>query len=287
MEIVTQTRTFFSKAPVFVLDASFNPPHRAHYALARLAALHYAQLGPTQLGPVQVNVVLSYAALNADKGTASITDQRRREAMIKNFSTWFFGDQRVHSATTRTKVEWAVAIVRAASPKFVDKCRDLSTLLGKCDGFTQENEEIKDSSDRIVFLMGFDTLVRLLDPKYYPGENGKGTSIVPQLNGFFKMAQVWALPRGETEPLATKARWLTAVADGSVAFPEWWAQRVDILDPAAVGDDEDGSYKVRLSDVSSTRVRAAAHDGDWDTVLDIVDSPEVCQYIQENHLYAN
>lgn len=289
MEIVSQSRAFFKKAPVLVLDSSFNPPHRAHYALVRLAAAHHQSTTATSTAePVRVNVVLSYSATNADKGTASAREQARRADMIRLFGEWFFPAKAAAAATTTTAapVEWAVAVVRTASPRFVDKCRDLAALL-RARADPAEHE----LAQRLVFLMGFDTLVRLLDPKYYYDDAGE-SQIMAALGPFFEDARVWALPRGEADPARSKAAWLGSSSDGARAFPTAWAARVDILDPrAAPLQPEDGGpaahHRIPLDKVSSTTARAAARAGDWDTVLDIVACPHVLDYIRENELYRD
>lgn len=315
MELISQSRPFFRNAAILVLDSSFNPPHRAHYALVKLAALTIIQnqlsrfktTSPSE--PYKFNVLISYSATNADKGTASFEDQLIRGELMSRFAQYFF-DNKSSMSKAEPAINWAVAIARSPSPRFTDKCKDITRWLKNNTGIIIENQDPDNQSSQhttsepfnLNFLMGFDTLVRFLDPKYYPKKDLKervydknldermndinNSDIINSLNEFFDAAHIYSLPRGEDDPSSVKNLWLTG-------YPSRWASCIHIITPphndleeqALFGKTGDKPFKIPLSSVSSTKARNFAKEGDYESLLDLVQSPQIVEFIKTNNLY--
>ena len=108
-----------------VLDAAFNPPTTAHWALAQESA---------RVANAET-ILLQLAVTNVDKGIEG-ADLGQRLLMLEAIS----------NSDGRT----GVSICSHA--RFVDKAAALARISPKT---------------RFIFAIGFDTLVRLVDPKYY------------------------------------------------------------------------------------------------------------------------
>lgn len=308
MEVVYQSSPIDTTAPLLVLDASFNPPHRAHYAIVAFAAAQLAKTSnhdsPQDLNHAKdtdtttsINVLLSYSASNADKGTASNHDQLIRSDMIELFAKHFFSNDN-DEYTNNRKIHWITAIAKSSYPKFVDKCKSIVEWSHKLPGMDTGNTDSL-ISNNIIFLMGFDTLVRLLDPKYYKTDQSLGSDIVNQLNIFFKHAKVFVLPRGEEEPEKLVHSYFSLQNENSsnathtkaANFPAWWEKRIQILHPDLIMNQLPPVMKsnldgnLPLNKVSSTTARNMAKNQNYNALLDIVKSQKVAEYIKHNSIY--
>lgn len=185
------------KSRLLVLDASFNPPTRAHAHMARVAvhdvleeqraavaeAEHYAAIagviGGMRPPPVvrpETRLVLLLAVNNADKEPqpAPLED---RLAMIYAFAHHLQRELRYQDDSV------PIEIALTSEPFFNGKAEALRTAswypnmrphmtFRKCD---QRGRKLpgKWNMPPMEFITGFDTLVRILDPKYYKDEENK------------------------------------------------------------------------------------------------------------------
>ena len=117
---------------VAVLDSSFNPPTVAHLSMLRAVAERFG-LGHS---------LLLLAKQNADKPVVGASLVQRLQMM-----------ERVAAAEPSGGMLCGVT----AHPLFVDKA---TALGGLCGG------------GRVCMLVGYDTWVRIVDPKYYPADGG-------------------------------------------------------------------------------------------------------------------
>lgn len=127
---LTSGRNAGDLASLAVLDSSFNPPTRAH--------LHVLAAAMKQLG--LTHSLLLLAKQNADKQIVGANLVQRLEMM----------DRIAAAAEPAGTVLCGVT----AHPLFVDKAVALRALCERPDA-------------RVVVLVGFDTWVRIIDPKYY------------------------------------------------------------------------------------------------------------------------
>lgn len=129
-------RPLDSEAPsIAVLDSSFNPPTRAH--------MHMLAAAQRQLGIDRSLLLL--AKQNADKPVVGASLVQRLEMMS------------VLAAAAEPPASMLCGVT--AHPLFVDKAAALQALCGRGAGRAYA---------RIVLLVGYDTWIRVVDPKYYP-----------------------------------------------------------------------------------------------------------------------
>lgn len=125
---------------VLILDSSFNPPHKAHTLLINQASQFY--------GKSESTVILMLLVNNADKVVPKPVSFEERLAMM----------QCVAEDLSSTKNGLSVWVCLTKLAKFTDKH----------EAFRKEILGTK--SSKISFLVGYDTLVRILDTKYYGGK---------------------------------------------------------------------------------------------------------------------
>ena len=152
-----------------VLDSSFNPPTRAH--------LHMLDAATKTFGMGRSLLLL--AKQNADKPVVGASLVQRLEMM------------EAIAATAEPPGSMLCGVT--AHPLFVDKATALQQLFGDREGGV-----------RIVVLVGFDTWVRIVDPKYYaPG------GLDAALRDIFRAVEVLVASRdpasvSNLEPLRTE-----------------------------------------------------------------------------------
>lgn len=142
------------KIQVGVLDSSFNPPHRAHSALAT-SQVSYSTYNETSRARSDA-ILLLYSIRNADKGTGTSKDAStiQRLSMMDKLAQDL---EREHGANV------AVGIVE--EPLMIAK----STLVHHyVQGKHPQLHQGSSSSVRLHWLVGFDTLERFFQVKYYP-----------------------------------------------------------------------------------------------------------------------
>lgn len=145
-------------------------------------------------------------------------------------------------------VDVEVDLAVTTMPYFPDKAVAMSE-----SGFHQQQ----------TFIAGFDTLVRILDPKYYGGVDKMNETLQP----FFNMARVRAVTRPDDKWGGTREQ--KGYVDG---LDERWKGRVDVIEG---GEEEVG--------VSSSRVRDAVRSGDEQ---DGLVCGEVREWIDREKLYS-
>ncbi|PFH62491.1 hypothetical protein XA68_13393 [Ophiocordyceps unilateralis] len=237
---------------LLVLDSSFNPPTRAHQHMARTAMrnTHDATL------------LLLLAVSNADKAPAPASFPLRlcmMEALARKLATE--ENAMVDVAVTNKALFSDKAIAVANSGVYADDVE-------------------------LVFLVGFDTLVRILDAKYY-------TSMETTLSHFFHRSRLQVTIRpgdawGSAKEQLDFASRLTQHEAGPKAE---WATRIHLR-----RDEEEE----QTAGVSSSRVRdlmrisgrgrhddqGASEVGQAGELARLVDA-EVLDWIESEHLYRN
>jgi nicotinamide-nucleotide adenylyltransferase len=138
-----------------------------------------------------------------------------------------------------------------------------------------------------LFLVGYDTLIRIFNPKYYgpPETTGRVavTEITPMqkaLDPFFSRAKLRVTMRtddewgGAEEQAAYLEGLLRAEGMSKVGGSKDWGDRIEMVEGRQAGADV----------ISSTYARAAAKDRDSER-LDSMVSPEVRWWIEQEGLY--
>ena len=243
--IATPTRT------LYILDSSFNPPTRAHLRIAASAILDDKRANSERVK----RILLLLATQNADKAPKPASFEQRL-VMMSIFAQDLV--QSVHEQSNNTPFKALVVDVGVIkSPLYLDK-----TSVIDQSGQYGEIEQ--------VHLTGFDSLIRLLDTKYYPPDH----TLLP-LQAMFSKHRLRVTRRtgdkwGDREE---QDAYLQALSDGNReqegAFKEW-AARIDLVDGMSEGEEIISSTKVR--DAAKKRDREAlgrlVTDGVRDWVLD-------------------
>ncbi|KAI0091048.1 hypothetical protein BDY19DRAFT_933390 [Irpex rosettiformis] len=154
---------------ISVLDSSFNPPTRAHLALASLPPQHHAPDSSYSDFDARILVL---SVRNVDKGLkpSDATYAQRLEMMIRLAT-----DLQTSSQTDNRDANVGVAIID--EPTFVGKARILTDFLQqRTSSLSAPSPDFvvptaygtPTPSLELTFLVGMDTLDRILAPRYYP-----------------------------------------------------------------------------------------------------------------------
>lgn len=121
-----------------------------------------------------------------------------------------------------------------------------------------------------TFLAGFDTLVRIFNPKYY-GEGGMRRALGP----FFDAAKVRVTTRPDEAwgGVEEQRTWLTGTKLGEVGGDDAWVGRVEIVEGGEGGEG-----------VSSSRVREVVKSGDVGK-LDGLVGEDIKGWVEREGLY--
>lgn len=255
-----------------VLDSSFNPPTRAHLYMLQCAArqldlkksllrkLLGTSRSPTKpvrwmpanckgSGPLTSAAVCSRARAvlgkqNADKAIvgASLTQRLEMMEMI--------------AATAESPGSILCGVT--AHPLFIDKATALQALCGR--------------DTRVVVLVGFDTWVRIIDPKYYGGPEGLDAA----LRTIFAAVEVAVACREPSSVSNLAAEMSLEAQEHAVrALPDGVTKgRLHVI-----SFDES-----QMAGVSSSGLRKAVAEGDGPTVRALL--PEcLLAYVEEQGLY--
>ncbi|KAH8155845.1 uncharacterized protein LAJ45_00857 [Morchella importuna] len=235
---------------LFVLDSSFNPPTKAHFRIA-LSAFNDSTATTTNTtagsaaaaAAAEKRLLLLLATNNADKAPKPAPFDDRLAMMTLLSSEISALSSTCTSPTTPAAVD--VALTKHA--RFLDKA---SALRSEYTG-----------AHEFVFLTGFDTLVRIFDPRYYPEAEHR----LDGLSAFFERGVVWCMFRegegygGRREQEA----WLDGLRGGKLE-----------------GENDAGEV------VSSTKVREAVKGGNGE-VLEALLTKSVREYVLERGLYLD
>ncbi|KAI1091150.1 Nucleotidylyl transferase [Rostrohypoxylon terebratum] len=254
------------KAPprrLLVLDSSFNPPTLAHQQMALSALPEYSSND-------KLRVLLLLAINNADKAPKPAAFPQRLAMM------YIFAQDLLASTVASAKKEdgarssnsdcEGVDIAVTTEPYFHAK----SGAVASSD-FYQGPEPVEQ-----VYLTGFDTLIRIFDPKYYPDN-----SMARVLDPFFAHAQLRVSMRTDAEwgDSAAQLAYLEGLRRGElerVGGKTAWVNKIRMVERRRDGEEI----------VSSTRVRSAVLRRDWDALKKLV-SEDVTNWIRQEGLYAN
>ncbi|OBT75860.1 hypothetical protein VF21_04373 [Pseudogymnoascus sp. 05NY08] len=196
LQILTPTPPPSTPTPktLFVLDSSFNPPTTAHLHLAR-SALFSKDEGRY---PHPRRVLLLLATKNADKPDVE-AGREDRVTMMRVLAGDVVGDRGAEkvageegAAENELRDGEGVDIALTSHALFIDKARVIA-------------EEATYSGAKKVFILGFDTLKRLLEVRYYdpPTLSGLG----PLFDGGVRVH----LRAGGEEEEGEQRRWIESL----------------------------------------------------------------------------
>lgn len=237
-----------------IFDSSFNPPHKGHVSVIETTINYYREVKNIE----NTAVVLMLSVNNADKVIPKPEPFDRRLRMMELLLDYI----REKNKTT------PVFICLAKDPMFAQKFNAFQDYLTLADTLSLQ--------DGVSFLLGFDTLVRVFDPKYYlPG------TIQQSLNTLIEKCNLICLARNESGPnfltnnsasssinaidsnsrnytpinnlLETQQEFLLDMKEGKIqGVPSEWSESIVILNPLKF-DSKNGNF---LSSLSSSEIRS-------------------------------
>uniref|UniRef100_A0A7S1QFS7 Cytidyltransferase-like domain-containing protein n=1 Tax=Alexandrium catenella TaxID=2925 RepID=A0A7S1QFS7_ALECA len=217
---------------VAVLDSSFNPPTRAH--------LHLLDMATERFGLERKLLLL--AKVNADKALQGATLPQRLQMM---------------QLIAQADASGSTLCGLTAHPLFVDKATALTS-------FCREGA-------RVLLLVGFDTWVRITDPKYY------AEGQLPQvLERIFKAVEVAVASRDPASASAT--------AGSPLSIEEQEAAVTSLPQELSRGRLHFLRNDEAMSSLASSTVRKALVAEDAETAHTIVPGC-LHAYIEESRLY--
>lgn len=244
-------RTGRSSTPlrISVIDSSFNPPTVAHLALAAAGTARFD------------SHIFLLSVKNADKvaGPGETSPETRLEMMV----------ELVKELEERAGANGGgIAVMSCREPTFVGKSTLLRTELAHV---VDENSDGTPRPVRLSFALGWDTLIRLFNPKYY---NPPSPPMSTALASFFTYdgSSVVCARRGDISP-AEEKEFLD-----SNGVREWRAA-IEMV-----------SLSKEMGEVSSSLVRATVKGCEGDEALissrlDGLVVDRVARYIIANKLY--
>ncbi|KAF9874543.1 cytidylyltransferase [Colletotrichum karsti] len=236
-----------------VLDSSFNPPTRAHLRMAA-SAVRAAAGDDDDEG---ARLLLLLAVNNADKKPKPVAFPTRLGLMCA-----FAEDLLEDVGGAGVEVDLGLTTM----PFFHDKAR----AVAEAGVYPREVEQ--------VYLAGFDTLIRIFNPKYYGEASDEGERPIRRaLDPFLGRSRLRVTMRVDDEWGGEKEQvgYLEKLRDGGleeVGGRREWGERVEMVS---------GEGEVV---VSSTKVREAARTGDG-VVLEGLLGRRVREWVLEEGLY--
>ncbi|OKL59183.1 hypothetical protein UA08_05662 [Talaromyces atroroseus] len=237
---------------LFVLDSSFNPPSAAHLDIASSAL---------EESPRSSRLLLLLATQNADKPAKPASFEDRLLMM-----SLFAQELRIHLQSSLPSLPSAdiphIDIGVTKKPYFVDKAAAIELSEEYPKGLEQ------------IHLTGYDTLIRIFNPKYYPPAH-----TLQPLEPFLSRHRLRVTTRPDDEWGDRKEQedYLRNLAQGGreqEGGKREWAERIELVQ----------GHKVDKTPVSSTRARTAAQSKD-DKLLHSLVPAAVGSYIISQDLY--
>ena len=241
---------------LFVLDSSFNPPTRAHHRIISSALRTLGDSTPPR-------VLLLLATQNAEKAPKPAAFEERLDMMVA-----FAWDLLDDAQATPDHAGLGVDVGVTKLPYFVDKAAAIAQA--------PEYKPVEVSSSVVeqVHLVGYDTLIRILDTKYYPPHH-----TLDSLDGLFEHHSLRVTLRADDKL-------------GNVDDQKDYVRRLSGEPPVAPGWRSEWASKINMDDssgaegtVSSTRARKAVADGDLQE-LESLCSPRIGDSIWKEGLYS-
>jgi len=221
-----------------------------------------------------LRLLLLLAINNADKTPKPAAFEQRLAMM------WAFAND-LRQIRSVGRDELAIDIALSTKPYFHEKSAAIDSA-----SFYKAEEEGQKKMEQVI-LAGYDTLIRILNPKYYGtvaapgGQVGAETPMQQALNPFFSRARLRVTMRTDDEwgSGAEQTAYLEDLLhDGGlsrVGGSKEWGDRIELVMGRKEGEDI----------VSSTYARDAAKKQDWER-LDKQVTSNVRNWIEQEKLYA-
>lgn len=238
---------------LYILDSSFNPPSIAHLTLAVSAITR-----PAASDARPHRLLLLFSTHNADKAPSPASFVQRialmtifAEDLSRTLKKSMASSSQLGDENDATNISIDIGLTK--EPYYTDKSTAIADTL----------PSPYPSNPIHVHLVGYDTLIRFCNPKYYPKYKPPLSALTP----FFTAGHTLRVTQRpydihddsskEFGTVEEQERYLQRLRDGELekeGFEKAWAERINMVE----GDESVG--------ISSTRVRGAAKEGKWDEV---------------------
>lgn len=249
-----------SSKTLFILDSSFNPPSIAHKTLA----LSVLEQNYAKKYPPPHRLLLLFAVMNADKAPSPAAFEQRI-AMMTVFARDLL-DETSSQPGDFSYIPVPIDIGVTKAPYYTDKSTAIET-----DGSEWYPEDPKH-----IHLVGFDTLTRFFNPKYYQKYDPPLSALEPYFSKGHRL-RVTMRPDDDYGSVEEQKAFVKRLEDGEMegeGGKREWADCVELVEPnAEVG-------------VSSTKIRKAAKAYDWEVVGKLC-TPGVREWVKEEGLYED
>ncbi|MCJ1473125.1 hypothetical protein MMC13_001776 [Lambiella insularis] len=247
---------------LYVLDSSFNPPTLAHQRLASSA------LDSSDSTATSKRLLLLLATQNADKAPKPASFEHRLVMMT------IFAEDLLHSLSSKTKEESNIAVDIGITkhPFFIDKC----SAIASSGIYQAEPSTTHETPIEQVHLVGFDTLIRLLDSKYYPPSH----TLAP-LQSLFEHHRLRVTYRADDDwgGRSEQDTYLQDLRDGKredEGGRREWAEKIQLVEGRRAGEKA----------ISSTRIRNAVQGEDVKLIHELC-TEGVADYVLDEKLYTS
>jgi nicotinamide-nucleotide adenylyltransferase len=244
---------------LYILDSSFNPPSRAHFELATSALKEGTGEKPHRL-------LLLFSTHNADKAP-SPASFAQRIALMTVFAEDLSQSLKSESAAKNVSID----IGLTKEPYYTDKSIAIA----------ETTPPAYPTSPTHVHLIGYDTLTRFCNPKYYTTFSPPLSALTPFFSAGHRL-RVTLRPSdagdesskafGEVEEQKQYLKGLREGAAEKEGFRREWGDAIELVG----GKDGVG--------ISSTRVRKAAGKGEWEEVGRLC-TEGVAGWVRDQRLY--
>ncbi|EPE06399.1 cytidylyltransferase family protein [Ophiostoma piceae UAMH 11346] len=270
-----------------VLDSSFNPPTVAHMQMATSAIQelqrHHLSSSPY---PISMRLLLLLSVNNADKASKTAAFEQRLAlmlAMAKDVQAVFKDTLATPPAST---LDVPIDIGLTSEPYFHSKSAAIAESSFYLRPDFASAPDSKPTPEQ-VFLVGYDTLIRIFHPKYYKapeppasiphGLPEHATPMQIALTPLMRRARLRVTTRPDDQwgNEEVQHSWLQTIDERGGAT-ENWSSRIDLMS---------GTYK-GASIVSSTTARTAAKEEEWEKLAEQV-GPSVAAWIKLQQLYVD
>lgn len=274
---------------LLVLDSSFNPPTVAHRRMV-LSALSNNVDKYVKKATAPSRVLLLLAINNADKAPKPAAFPERLAMMYIFAEDLLLSCQQVQqlgensmSTSSTSGLDCSldgIDIAVTTEPYFHDKAAAVQHsgfyYVDSPSASTEEKETRTDQHQQMeqVYLTGFDTLIRIFNSKYYPGQD-----ISAVLGPFFAHSSLRVTMRTAADwgDAAAQRQYLDDLRGGrldEMGGKGEWMDKISMAEGRREGEDV----------VSSTRVRDAVRSDDWER-LGRLTSTEIAEWVREHKLY--
>lgn len=260
-----ESESLTTASPLYILDASFNPPTIAHMRMILHSGL-FAENRTKEFR--QSRLLLLLAVKNADKLPQPASLEHRLSMME------MFCSDLLLNIPENQKENLIIDIGIISNPYFVDK---IDTI--ELSGLYPPNMEH-------IYLIGFDTLARIMNPRYYPPNH---TLERLQLCLTKHRFLVLYRPGDRFGSKSEQDAFLADIANGSldaIAGQRDWVRegRIKFYEVSNCINSDDGNV------ISSTKVRDIIKQRDEKlikTSLGKLLTPQVREWIECNRLYIS